>query len=426
MPQRSVKSYGFTGDEDCLHLSIHTPQLPSNQNMLPVIVFLFNEHFRVSYNATKEYGNDFFMKEDVIIVTMNYRLGALGFVSYEDEVLPGNNGIRDVILALNWIKENIINFGGDPSKVTLMGNYGGGVIVDILLHSPKANGLFSAAIMQSETSWHPLYITPNPKKRAIALTEELKDKATTSESFLQRMSSVSAFKITESELLSTDADEARAFQRGVVEFGPVLEIEHEDAIITKVPDDPIKLPVPVMIGFNSREAIEQSERYLHMPSFLTYADRDFVFLFPRKVNYHFKINDNIYYKAIEEIKDFYFEEGYVKISKPGEYMTYVGDTTSFYPIDYTIRKYTNTSDTPVYYYMFDYSGELNFRKKKILEDALTLEGTWGASVGDELCYLFVCQPHRKVYKKLLESGDSEEIKVLRTMVKLITDFAKTG
>ncbi|CAH2241960.1 jg9078 [Pararge aegeria aegeria] len=427
LPQRNVKSYGFTGDEDCLHLSIHTPKPPNNENNLPVIVFLYNENFRVSYNATKEYGNDFFMKEGVIIVTVNYRLGSLGFVSFEDKLLPGNNGLRDIIMALKWIKENIKNFGGDPSKVTLMGNYGGGVIVDILLHSPKAKDLFSAAIMQSETSFNPLYITNNPKKRAIALSEHLKEKATTSESFIERMSEISAFRITESELLSVDADEARAYQRGVIQFGPVLEIEHDDAVFTKLPEDnPLELSIPVMIGFNSREAIEMVERYLHMPNFLTFADRDFVLLFPRRVSYHFKINDNIYHKAIEDVKDFYFEEGYVKISKPGEYITFLGDMTSFYPIDYSVRKYTNTSDTSIYYYMFDYSGELNFRKKKILEEAVTLDGTWGASTGDELCYLFVCQAQRKMYKQLLESGDSEEIKVLRTMVKLFTDFAKTG
>ncbi|XP_023953641.2 esterase E4-like [Bicyclus anynana] len=427
LPQRNVKNYGFAGDEDCLHLSIHTPKLPSKENSLPVIVFLYNENFRSTYNATKEYGNDFFMKEEVIIVTLNHRIGSLGFVSFEDEILPGNNGIRDVILALKWIKDNIINFGGDPSRVTLMGNLGGGVIVDILLHSPKAKGLFSAAVMQSQSAHHPLFMTYNAKKRAIALADYLKEKATTSELFLQRMSGVSAFKLTEAELLSIDADEARAVQRGVVEFGPVVEIEHDDAILTKLPENStIQVSVPVMIGFNSREAIEISERYLHMPNFLTYADRDFLLLFPRRVNYHFKLNDHIYYKAIEDIKDFYFEEGYVKISKPSEYMNQVGDMEVFYPIDNTVRKYTNTTDSPVYYYMFDYSGDLNFRKKSILEEARTLDGTWGASIGDELCYLFICQKHRKVYRKLLESEDSEEIKVVWSMVKLFADFAKTG
>ncbi|XP_052743920.1 esterase E4-like [Bicyclus anynana] len=427
LPQRSVPSYGFTGDEDCLHLSIHTPKPPSSENALPVIVFLYNEHFKVSYNATKEYGNDFFMREEVIIVTLNHRLGSLGFVSFEDEILPGNNGIRDVILALKWVKDNINNFGGDPSKITLMGNYGGGVIVDILLHSPKAKGLFSAAVMQSQTSFHPLYIPKNPKKRAIALADQLNKTVTTSELFLQRMSDISAFEITKADILSQDGDEGRLFQRGTVQFGPVLEIEHDDAILTKYPEiSTVPVSVPVMIGFNSREAIELSEGFLTIPAHLSRIVKDIHFSFPRRVNYHLKVDDNIYLKANKYIRKFYFEKGSGKGNEQGELMNLIEDMLVFYPIDFTVHKYTNNTDIPVYYYMFDYSGELNFRKKKILERVRSLDGTWGASIGDELCYLFVCQKHRKVYRKLLESEDSEEIKVLRTMVKLFTDFAKTG
>ncbi|XP_023953779.2 esterase E4-like [Bicyclus anynana] len=425
-PQRRIKRYGFTGDEDCLHLSIHTPKLPSSENALPVIVFLYNENFKISYNASKEYGNDFFMKEEVIIVTLNHRLGSLGFVSFEDEILPGNNGIRDVILALKWIKDNINNFGGDPSKITLMGNYGGGVIVDILLHSPKAKGLFSAAVMQSQTSFHPLYFPNNPKKRAIALADQLNEKVTTSELFLQRMSSIPAIKLTSADALSQDADEGSIFQRGTVQFGPVLEIKHDDAIITEFPENStVPVSVPVMIGFNSREAIELSERFLHVPEHLSRIIRDIHLTFPRRVNYRFKVDDNIYLKANKDIRKFYFDKASGISNKQGEFMNLVGDMMVFYPIDYTIRKYTSNADAPVYYYMFDYSGELNFRKKKVLEEARSLDGTWGASIGDELCYLFVCQKHRKVYKKLLESKDSEEIKVIWTMVKLFTDFAKT-
>ncbi|XP_026493288.2 esterase E4-like [Vanessa tameamea] len=428
LPIRQIKTYGFCGVEDCLHLNIHTPNLPDNKNSkLPIIVFLYNENFKVSYNATKEYGPDFLMNEDVILVTINHRLGALGFVSFEDELIPGNNGIRDVILALRWIKDNISYFAGDPLKVTLMGNSGGAAIVDILLHSPKAKGLFSAAIMQSDSSFNPLYFDENPKKRAISLTETLEDKATTSASFIERLSEVPAMKITDSEFYVIHADEARAIQRGILPFGPVAEIEHDDAIITKIPEkNPVELPVPVMIGFNSRQSMELNSRYLHSPQYLTFADRDFLILFPKRVDYHFQIHDEVYNKAIEEIKNFYFDEGYIKVSRPGQYLSYIGDILNFYHIDYTVRTYTNTSSTPIYYYMFDYSGELNFRKKMILEDTINFDGTWGASLGDELCYLFVCNKWRKQYKKLLENEDSEEIKVLQNMVKMVTDFAKTG
>lgn len=420
--------FGYCGDEDCLHLSIHTPNLSKeNSSQFPVIVFLYNELFKVSSNGTKEFHPDFFMREDVIIVHLHHRLGSLGFLSFEDELIPGNNGIKDVILALKWLKENIVYFGGDPSRVTLMGNGGGAVIVDILIHSKQSKGLFSGAILQSGSSQYPNYFCDNPRKRAIELSETLESKATTSQSLLERLSSVPASEITEKELLTVHADEARAIQRGILPFGPILEIDHADAVLTKYPEETdIDINIPVMIGFNSREVLEANSRYLRMPQYLTYAERDFLMLFPKRTGYHFAINDQVYNKMIQEIKDFYFAEGYVQISKPGEYHNYIGDIFTVYPIDNTVKYYTNRSSAPVHYYMFDYSGELNFRKKIVMEDATSTDGTWGASMGDELCYLFVCNHWRKTYVKLLEDEESEEISILKNMVKMYTDFAKTG
>ncbi|KAJ0174243.1 hypothetical protein K1T71_010389 [Dendrolimus kikuchii] len=427
MPVRNVKQYGFCGEEDCLHLSVHTPILPTNDNLaLPVIVFLFNEQFRMTYNASKEYGPDFFMKEEVLLVTISHRVGSLGFLYFEDDVIPGNNGIKDVVLALKWIQINIIKFGGDPFKITLMGNTGGATVVDILLNSPKAKGLFSAAILQSGTSWNSELFNSKPKDRAIALINELENTVTTSSQLISELSRIPLDEITAAELHSVHADEARKIQRSITPFGPVIERDRPDAIITQLPESKtIDIDIPVMIGFNTREAIEMSERLLRKPQYLSFVDRDFLFIWPIRVNCSFEINTNVYSKAIQEIKDFYFDEGYVKISRPGEYLTYIGDVFSFYPIDYTVRKYVEAA-TKVYYYAFDYSGELNMRKKNVLEEAMTVEGTWGASIGDELCYLFVCKKIKKSYKKLMEDAESEEMIVLRNMVRLWTNFAKTG
>ncbi|XP_013162744.1 PREDICTED: esterase E4-like [Papilio xuthus] len=426
LPVRSTKKIGFFGDEDCLYLSVHTPNVPEPNQNLPTIVFLYNEQFRISFNGTKDYNPDFFMKENVIVVTLHHRIGALGFLSFGDEVLPGNYGLRDVLLALKWIQQNIKRFGGDPSKVTLMGSQGGGAIADLLLQSPKAEGLFSGVILQSGSSWNPLYLDTNPSKRAKGLGEALEEIVTTSSYFLKRLADFSAQAIAESEHLSIHADEARSVQRGLVAFGPSIEPDHPEALVTTLPEEAnFKINVPVMIGYNSREAIEIGERILNKPQYLTFADRDFLFMLPIRVKFHFQINDNVYYDAIEKIKEFYFDGGYIKISKPGEFLSYLNDISVFYNTDYAVRKYTNISSFPVYYYVFDYSGELNMRKKASLQNAVNLDGTWGASAGDELCYLFMCNP-RKVYKKLLEDEDSEEIKVLTNMVKMWTNFAKTG
>lgn len=391
------------------------------------MVFEYNEYFRLSHNGTKDYGPDFFMKEDVILVMISHRLGAAGFLAFEDEVLPGNNGIRDFILGLKWLKRNINKFGGDPENITLMGVEGGAALVDILLHSPKAKGLFNRVILQSSTSWHSLYFPSSPKEKARALAKRLEISAVTSNNIMNELEGISSEKIALAEPESVHPDEGRQSQRSKIPFGPSIEPEHPDAIITRLPEDgPINIDVPIMMGYNSRESIELMERYLRKPQYLTFADRDFIFAFPTRDDYHFDFHSDIYYQALQEIRDYYFDEGYVKISQPGEFLTYIFDSMFLYPMDYAFRKYVNASNSQIYYYSFDYSGELNMRKKNVLEEAMSIDGTWGASAGDELCYLFVCKPHIKPYKKALEDEDSEELTVLRHMVKMWTNFAKSG
>lgn len=429
LPIRPLKKYGFSGQDDCLTLSIYTPKLPSNEEELsmPVIVLLNNELFKITHNASKDFGPDFIVKEDVILVSISHRVGSIGFLAFNDEKLPGNNGIRDVILALNWLKQNLNKFGGDPYRITLMGVDGGAALVDLLLNSRKGKGLFSKAIMQSGTAWNPVYMQPSPKEKATAFAKVLEKSAVTSSNLLAELSPLSSIEIVSHDSVAVDADEGRKIQMATVPFGPVVEPDHPDAIITSYPDEgPIDIDIPVMIGYNSREGIEINERFLRKPQYLTFADRDFLVVIPIRAGFHFELNSNIYFRAIEEIKEFYFDEGYVKISKPGEYLTYSADVLIFYPIDYAVRKYVNESTSSVYYYTFDYSGELNMRKNQVVDKALTIEGTWGAATGDELCYLFVCKPISKLYKKVLQDEDSEELKVIRNMVKLWTNFAKSG
>jgi carboxylesterase type B len=94
-------------------------------------------------------GPAYFMDAKVILVTLNYRVGALGFLSTEDSAAPGNAGLKDQVLALRWVRRNIAAFGGHPYRVTLMGQSAGGSAVTLHLLSEMSKGLFSAAISQS-------------------------------------------------------------------------------------------------------------------------------------------------------------------------------------------------------------------------------------------------------------------------------------
>jgi carboxylesterase type B len=141
-------SEGYEGDEDCLFLNIFTKV--SNSTMLkPVMFFIHGGGF--SGGSAAQYIPASLVKEDVIVVTVNYRLGALGFLNFGNDVAPGNLGLRDQIQALKWVKMMILYFGGNPNKITIFGESAGAMSGHALTMSPKAAGLFSGVIYESGT-----------------------------------------------------------------------------------------------------------------------------------------------------------------------------------------------------------------------------------------------------------------------------------
>lgn len=135
--------------EDCLYLNVFVPT-KRNSSLLPVIVYLPGGGFSyggISIGAMDT--SELTARGNVITVTVGYRLGAFGFLYMGFEDAPGNMGLYDQLLALEWVKNNIRSFGGDPSRVTLMGESAGSISVGMQLISPKSKGLYKRAVMQS-------------------------------------------------------------------------------------------------------------------------------------------------------------------------------------------------------------------------------------------------------------------------------------
>ncbi|MCZ6855849.1 MAG: carboxylesterase family protein [Gammaproteobacteria bacterium] len=146
-------------NEDCLTLNITTPALDTGHR--PVLVWIHGGGYRTGQGAIPWYnGARFAANGDIVVVSINYRLGALGFTDLsrfgEQYASSGVNGILDQITALTWVRDNITHFGGDPKKVTIAGESAGGFAVSTLLGCPCAQGLFRAAIAQSGAAHHTL------------------------------------------------------------------------------------------------------------------------------------------------------------------------------------------------------------------------------------------------------------------------------
>jgi para-nitrobenzyl esterase len=152
---RSTDSISKNSSEDCLFLNVWLPAGSLKNAKLPVMVWIHGGGFVFGSGAFPDFSGSSFTKKGVILVSINYRLGRLGFFAFpalsreHPEDAKGNYAYMDQIAALKWVKQNIAAFGGDPNNVTIFGESAGGVSVHSLLTIPAAKGLFQKAIIES-------------------------------------------------------------------------------------------------------------------------------------------------------------------------------------------------------------------------------------------------------------------------------------
>ena len=139
-PQYAIGAAEVMGDEDCLNLNVYTPRVDKKKRA--VMVYIHGGAFITGGGSSTTFGPGYLLGNDVVVVAINYRLGALGFLATDDKAVTGNMGIKDQQLALKWVQNNIAGFGGDPSKVTIFGDDAGGASVSIHVMSPGSEGKF--------------------------------------------------------------------------------------------------------------------------------------------------------------------------------------------------------------------------------------------------------------------------------------------
>lgn len=154
-----VKEFYAEGDpmrsEDCLYLNVWTPASGKTDAKLPVAIWIHGGAFTGGFGYEKEFDGEAYAQRNVILVTINYRLGLLGFAAHpalsreNERSISGNYGLQDQIAALDWVRDNIRQFGGDPDNITIFGQSAGAMSVRCLVASPLAKGKIKRAIIQS-------------------------------------------------------------------------------------------------------------------------------------------------------------------------------------------------------------------------------------------------------------------------------------
>ena len=163
----------FVYDEDCLNLNIFTPK---NAEHAPVIVFFYGGGFDSGINSERPFDGAALAEHGVITVFANYRVGLLGYLTHEAVQSrfgrDGNFGLDDQLTAIRWVKDHIKDFGGDPDRITLMGQSAGAISIQYLCLNHDLHGLFQRAVMMSGAGLFPKFSLPKPAAERHAYWEQ--------------------------------------------------------------------------------------------------------------------------------------------------------------------------------------------------------------------------------------------------------------
>lgn len=406
----------LTGSEDCLYLNVFRPRVTKGSSIaLPVLVYIHGGSFKGGSSDPAFYGPDYFMDtRQVIVVTLQYRLGVFGFLASGHRSCKGNFGLKDQNLALHWIHSNIGAFGGDPRAVTVLGQSAGAVSVQYQMMSKRSNGLFSRAILLSGSAlafWA-------QDKQPETLFRRYADLAGIPDALSQHPSTIVQY------LRTLSADQLLAYQESIPVlhavlpvFRPVVEGDWGGAFLAEDPECVWKRggyeQRPFLTGVTGYEEGAFADLYYNetVRKRLLSNWEDSVAMaleYPRTV--------------LAAVRSLNFggrvtKKNFINVLK-------VRDRLFDYPLYKTVDYYTrhgNLKKHPVSLYRFNFTSSVS---TSILTNPYPIQGR-GASHADNLLYLF----RARVFEGTSSSSagqPSPETAMKDYFVRLVVDYVSEG
>lgn len=433
----------FRGSEDCLYLNIYVPQTVSSKNGagLPVMAWIHGGGFNSGDASDTFYGPGFLLDQDVILVTINYRLGLFGFLTGGSTDMPGNLGLWDQLGAFQWIQKNIESFGGDPKQVTIFGESAGGWSISYHLASEKTQGQYKAAIVQSG----PLDMTLlNADKHTslIDLHQQYIEKTGCwikgdPKRTLDCMNGKSVDELLRHYYMH---DECNLFGR-IMPF-PLIWMPYDDSRTLQdsfFKDHPRKIfekgqfnKVPVMIGNAKDEGYLQAGFFHKDPSLFQKFWKDPkcpASAFLGHYSFGKEVPTDILEK-IEVIKDEYFDGNTQSFDSQVLKALANAYSDSGFNLGTDLLAKQLSQKTTTFYYQFDHLGSFSFADIvaspygvlwELLKRKFGFFGTLGLGVchADELFHLF-----QGPDVSFLDPSDQRDVKMSEFMVKLWTNFVR--
>jgi len=419
------------GSEDCLYLNVFARHL-NPEAKRPVIVYIHGGAF--TYGQVNTATGQYMMEQDMVLVTLHYRLGPLGFLTTEDSAAPGNVGLHDQVAALRWVQTHIAQFGGDPALVTVVGMSAGGASVNYLQLSPQTDGLFqrAAALSGSALCWWANI--PNQAKTAKALAEALSCPTSPSSALLDclRGKKIEELMAAESSLYP--------WHPGTVEkepmtiWSPRSDPEAGDSAILPIsPHLAMEAgqiqPVPFLIGVAETEGAWRAGNLLTRDAAMEEFINKFRDVAPLALGLNDQVNEADAKDVLAKIRDFYL--GALTNEKDLEkrldkvvsgMVNMLGDSMFNYPIDRMVKMQGNKEFTPTWMYVYNYKHEhaltyldVNGEKKTPELDLLKR-----ATHANELSMMF------PLLENILGPLSEEEVVASRKYIKFLFEFAVRG
>nr|ALT10384.1 juvenile hormone esterase-like protein 2 [Portunus trituberculatus] len=400
------------GSENCLFLNVFTPVVSSvpEKAKLPVMVWMHGGAFYSG--GAEEYLPHAILDQDVVLVVVQYRLGVLGFLSTEDSVMPGNLGLKDQTMALEWVQRNIHLFGGDRKRVTICGESAGGASVHFHMLSPKSRGLFSQVIMQSGTALQSWALNSRHRQEAETVGRKMGcEDVQNSTALLACLQKVDAKELTAS-LQDT-------FQWFLLPLAFIARVDGD-----YLPDFPVNLiskklynEVDLLAGVTKDEGAMVTRALFVREDLVTQLEENFTVIGPLSLSVE---NEKDSVTLAKTIYDHYMSD--INFDDHSSQFTQLYSDVSFnlYHDEVTARHAAHFPGRRTFRYEFQHRGEAS------LSDCYgTEKGKHWVGHADELFYLFTGGP---MFEPFLKEGLTrpDDLHVRDMMLKMWTNFATSG
>ncbi|CAH2092309.1 unnamed protein product [Euphydryas editha] len=403
------------GSEDCLYLNVYSPNITPNKP-LPVMVFIHGGAFVLGNGDDTSHGPQYLIRKDVVVVTLNYRLGILGFLSLDTEDIPGNAGMKDQVAALRWVKKNIKYFGGDPDNITVFGQSAGGASVSFHLVSPMTKGLFKRAITQSGTMTTWFSNAFRARTRALLLARELGCNSTDD----KEISKFFKTQAVENFVLSHIPVTYRQYQKVSSDINYVIVSETQFGDNERffygnsfeVLKNGIHEGVDVMNGFVADEGIVYLVG-INFNRLFEQANHFLEYYVPEAMAINIPLKSQM--EIGKRFKDFYMKNKTASIESLDNLLKYINFEMFVYGAITQEKIIAKNNKNKIYLYKFTCESELNFINRTGLGQVFNNRPV--AAHGDDLAYLF---PIIDV------DMNSYIFKMIEQVTTLWTNFAKYG